>query len=288
MRIPLGSALVLIAAVLFGTTGTSQALAPSGIQPLSTGALRVLIGGPALLLLAGLRGQLVHLSTAVPKRWLLLAAVGVAAYQIFFFKAVATTGVAVGTLVTMGSSPVIAGLFGRVVGERLDRNWAVCTLLATAGCILMVLPGASASLQVDPVGILLGLSASSGYCLYLLAARRVTNQMPALLAIAVILCLAAILTLPNLAAAHWDLWLTPRGISVALFLGLFATAAAYLLLTIGLSTTPMARTATLMLAEPLVAALLGIFLLAERVALMSGVGMGLLLCGLVWMALARR
>jgi DME family drug/metabolite transporter len=50
----------------------------------------------------------------------------------------------------------------------------------------------------------------------------------------------------------------------------------------------MARTATFMLAEPLVAALLGMFLLGERVSLLSGLGMGLLLCGLVWMAVARR
>lgn len=43
----------------------------------------------------------------------------------------------------------------------------------------------------------------------------------------------------------------PRGISVALFLGLIATVASYRLLTMGLATTPMARTAIFMLADPL-------------------------------------
>jgi drug/metabolite transporter (DMT)-like permease len=56
----------------------------------------------------------------------------------------------------------------------------------------------------------------------------------------------------------------------------------------GLITLPMARTATFMLGEPLVAALLGIFLLGERGSLWSGLGMELLLSGLVWMALVRR
>jgi drug/metabolite transporter, DME family len=115
----------------------------------------------------------------------------------------------------------------------------------------------------------------------------VTDWMPSLLCIALILCVAALITAPNLLFAHWDLWFSLQGISVALFLGLIATAAAYLLLTLGLSTTPVARTATLTLAEPLVAAMLGLFLLGERVTLLSGLGMTLLLCGLVWMALKR-
>jgi DME family drug/metabolite transporter len=288
MRIAAGSALVLFGAMLFGTTGTCQALAPPGIQPLVTGALRVAISGPALLLFAAWRGHLGGLSAAIPKGWLFLAGLGVAAYQICFFKAVVATGVAVGTIVTIGSAPVIAGLFGLTVGERLDLNWGVCTLLATIGCILMALPGASAELSADPMGIALALGASCGYSLYLLAARRVTDRVPALLCIALILCVAALITAPNLLFSRWDLWLTPRGVSVALFLGLVATAAAYLLLTMGLASTPMARTATFMLAEPLVAALLGIFLLGERFSLGAGLGMGLLLCGLVWMALVRR
>lgn len=289
MRISIGSLLVLLGAVLFGTTGTCQALGPQGIQPLVTGALRVAISGPALLLFAAARGQFHGISFAsIPRGWLLLAGFGVGAYQICFFKAVVATGVAVGTIVTIGSAPVIAGIFGLFFEERLSLNWAICTLLATTGCVLMVMPGTSTGLSVDPLGIALALGASCGYCLYLLAARRVTDRIPSLLTIALILTIAALMTAPSLLFAHWDLWLTPRGISVALFLGLIATAASYLLLTMGLATTPMARTATFMLAEPLVAALLGIFLLGERLTLLSGVGMGFLLAGLVWMASARR
>ena len=289
MRIPVGSLLVLLGAVLFGTTGTCQALGPPGIQPLVTGALRVVISGPILLLFAASKGHFSGLRfTSVPIGWLLLAGVGVGAYQICFFKAVMATGVAVGTIVTIGSSPVIAGLLGLLFGERLSFNWAVCTLLAITGCALMVVPGTGAGFSADPLGIALALGASSGYSTYLLAARRVTDRIPALLTIALILTIAALVTAPNLLYARWDLWLTPHGISVALFLGLVATAAAYLCLTMGLATTPLALTATFMLGEPLVAALLGIFMLGEQVSLMSGLGMGLLLCGLVWMALARR
>ena len=43
---------VLAAAVLFGTTGTSQALGPDGATPLAIGAVRLAIGGTGLALIA--------------------------------------------------------------------------------------------------------------------------------------------------------------------------------------------------------------------------------------------
>src|SRR5262245_16654792 len=95
-----GRWLVLAAAVLFGTTGTAQAFAPPGAEPLAVGTVRLLIGGGALLALALARGVL-----DAPTRWprvpTVAAAGGVAAYQACFFAAVAATGVAVGTVVAL-------------------------------------------------------------------------------------------------------------------------------------------------------------------------------------------
>ncbi|MCK4536659.1 MAG: EamA family transporter, partial [Desulfuromonadales bacterium] len=47
---------VLGAALLWGTTGTSQTFAPAGFDPIVIGALRLAIGGVALMLLALSRG----------------------------------------------------------------------------------------------------------------------------------------------------------------------------------------------------------------------------------------
>src|SRR5690606_41636229 len=105
-----GHWLVLLAAVLWGTTGTAQALAPADASPFAVGAARVFIGGTALLLIAWrrrqLRGRTWHRGAAVA------AAAAVAAYQVCFFAGVAATGVATGTLVAIGSAPVFAGLLG--------------------------------------------------------------------------------------------------------------------------------------------------------------------------------
>lgn len=42
-------AAVLLAAALFGTTGTAQALGPDSTTPLGVGAARLAVGGPVLL-----------------------------------------------------------------------------------------------------------------------------------------------------------------------------------------------------------------------------------------------
>lgn len=64
-RLYKGFLLVILAAVLFGTTGTSQALAPAGISSTTIGSLRLIIGGPALLMMALIFGN-VRLSTFRP------------------------------------------------------------------------------------------------------------------------------------------------------------------------------------------------------------------------------
>lgn len=67
-----------------------------------------------------------------------LAAISMAAYQPLFFAGVARTDVAVGTIVAIGSPPVLAGVLGLVVhGERPGHGWAVATILAVLGCSLL-------------------------------------------------------------------------------------------------------------------------------------------------------
>ena len=51
-----GALLVLAAGVLWGTSGTTQALAPAGVSPSSIGAMRLVVGGGFLMLLALVRG----------------------------------------------------------------------------------------------------------------------------------------------------------------------------------------------------------------------------------------
>ena len=163
---------VLLAAVCFGTSGTAQALGPGG-APTSVGAVRIVVGALLLWLIAR---ALVRRRGAdgAPRALAWLAGVGVAVYQLAFFAAVDQTGVAVGTVVAIGSGPAAAGLLARVVnGEPLTGRWAAATALACAGIALLGIGGGSAS--VDPAGVALAVVAGLGYASYTVLAKRMID-----------------------------------------------------------------------------------------------------------------
>lgn len=277
---------LLGAAILWGTTGTAQAFAPPAASPVAVGVVRLVIGGVALLVLALARGTL---RQATPWPWLptALAAGSMAVYQLVFFAAVRQTGVAVGTVIAIGSAPMIAGLLGWLVrAERPSIRWLLATIFAVAGCGFLVRNGGD--LNVNALGILLALGAGASYALYALASKELVDLHPPDAVAAVAFFGGALLLAPLL----WFLdlrWLgEPRGLLAALHLGLLATAAAYALYVRGLVRIPTATAVTLSLGEPVVAALLGVVVLGERLAGMALAGLLLLLFGLGTLAVPDR
>jgi DME family drug/metabolite transporter len=283
---------ILLASVCFGTTGTAQALGPEA-DATSIGAARILIGGGALAVVAllvdfaGRRGGAIGTSAASAPgvasgsgmaTWLivLIGSAGVLAYQPAFFAGAAANGVAVGTVVALGSAPVITGGFDWLLRRRYPgRRWLVATVVATAGVALLAAatdPGGTAS---DPLGLLASLGAGAAYAVYTLAAKALldrgvtpTGSMGALFGT------AAVVSIPLLLATDASWLATGAGLAKALWLGLVATTLAYVLFGLGLGGLAPATVSTLTLAEPLTAAVLGVALLGE--ALSGGALFGLL------------
>ena len=278
--------------MLWGTTGTSQALAPQGAGPLAIGTLRLLVGGAGLLAYALWRGKRLDLR-GWPWKAILLAAVCMAAYQVLFFSGVARTGVAVGTIVGIGSSPILAGVLAFLFrGERPGWKWVIATALAVAGGSLLasatVLGVAGGSLHVEPLGLLLAIGAGGAYATFTLVSKGLLEGSSSEMALAVIFCLGALFLLPFLFTQNLTWLLQPRGIAVALHLGLVTVGVGYTLFWAGLRRVPVAMAATLTLAEPLTAGTLGVLVLGERLTLAAGLGIGLILVGLVVLSVSRQ
>jgi drug/metabolite transporter, DME family len=290
---------VLLAAALWGSTGTAAAFAPAGATPVAVGAARIGVGGLLLLLVAvpgqsggdrragpsrgragGLRALL-----APGARWQAGAgAVSVACYQITFFSAVATTGVAVGTVVAIGSAPVFTGVASRLAGgPALTRRWMLATAAAIAGAAVLVTGGKAAGVHLAGVG--LGLLAGLSYASYaVVAARLITGGMSERVVMGGLFGGGAVLLLPVLLAGPLGWLLTPSGAALALYLGGVTTAVAYLLYARGLRTVPAPVAVTLGLAEPAVAALLAVLVLGER--LTAAATAGIIMIGLALAVLA--
>jgi drug/metabolite transporter, DME family len=311
---------VVGAAVLWGTAGTAGLLV-AGVDPVSLAAARLVIGGLVLAIAAGpaMRSAasrrvgtspqaLLHtgtppvsLRTGTRPTWfrigslapaslrlgtLLPAAVAVAAYQLCYFAAVSRTGVAIGTVVAIGSGPVFTGLLSWML-DRVPptRRWAGATAVAITGCA--VLTGGGGEARAD--GILLALLGGLLYAFYAVtAARAISTGASSDAVMGVMFGGAAVVMVPVLLWTGTGWLAEPRGLLTALYLGCATTALAYFLYGRGLRTTPVATAATLALAEPAVAALLGVAVLGERLTLVSVAGLFLLGASLVAVALHDR
>jgi DME family drug/metabolite transporter len=279
---------VLLAALCFGTTGTAQALGPS-LEPAAVGAARIAVGAALLVLVAGVsRCGLPRPSNGAEARIVLLCGAFVAVYQLTFFAAVADTGVAVGTVVAIGSAPAFAGVLGRLVnGEPLTARWTAATALACGGVCLLVLGGGGAA-GVSATGVGLAALAGLGYASYAVFSKRLMDRgREPEWVMAAVFGTGAILVLPVLVVAPSGGLLTLGGALLALYLGVVTTALAYVLFARGLREIGAGETATLTLAEPLTAALLGIVALGERPAVASVAGGLLVLSGLLVLAVRR-
>ena len=280
-----GICFVLGAALLWGTTGTAQTFAPSNFDPVVIGGMRLAIGGLALLVMALSRGELKQLRDW-PFRTVLLAAASTATYQVCFFAAVAQTGVAVGTVVGIGSAPIAAGLIGFLFyNEQPGRCWLAATLLAICGCSLLILSSSKGQVQINPIGLFLALGAGTAYAVYTFAIKELLQKHSPNAVMAIIVCLAAILLFPLILQRELAWLLHPRAIAVVGYLGLFTMALSYWLFARGLLTVPVNNAVTLTLAEPMTAALLGVMLVGEKLPISAWGGLLLILGGLLILTL---
>jgi DME family drug/metabolite transporter len=276
---------VLLAAVCFGTTGTAQALGPDA-SPVTVGAARIAVG--ALLLLLAQRVAARADAGPWPRGPVLAAALGVAAYQLCFFAAVKDTGVAVGTVVALGSAPALAGAGGWLLDRRAPGGaWAAATALACAGVALLALAGGGS--EVSGPGVLLAVGAGASYAAFTLASKRLLDSgHPVEPVMARAFGWGAVLLIPVLVLGDLSWVATPGGAAMALWLGAIPTAVAYLLFARGLRHLPANEVATLTLGEPVTATLLGAIVLGERPGASAMIGIVLILAGLAVLAVPRR
>lgn len=279
---------VLVSGTLLGTAGTAVALAPAEASTTSLGVARVGIGGLILLLLLPLFGGSVrNLSNVLKRGGVWVMALSTAAFQPLFFGATEKTGVALSTVLTIGTMPLFTGLIGRVLFKApLTRIWFIATSLAVIGLLLRSWEQLE---NTDALGIVMALGAGLATGCYVNGAKFELNrgghpvELPA-----VAYTLSALLLLPLLVGDSLAWMTTSSGILTAIYLGAISMALANTLQVVGLKRLSPAPTATLLLADPLTATILGIWVLDESITLIATIGLALVAIGLVMQGFAER
>lgn len=277
-----GIAMILLAAMLWGTTGTAQSLAGGGLPPAWVGALRLLMASAFFLLWWLLMPRAP--SHGLDARRLLAAGLCMAVYNLAFFAGVRATGIAAGTAVAIGSGPIWAGLLQWAFTRRWPAAaWWGGTLLAVAGGVLLVAEPSSAGGQpLSMGGIGLCLLAGLSYAAYTLLNKRLVTQADPAQVTGIVFGLAALLALPVAWMSGGAPVLAGPALAVVAYLGVVATGVSYLLFSRALRHVSGSTGVTLALGEPVTAFVLAVAVVGERPAWMALAGLLAVLAGLAW------
>ena len=275
--------LVVLAAVCFATTGTAQQLGPDGSSPLGVATIRFFIGSIALYFLSVLRPAHQPVSNRQSlAAWVWIAtALGQALYGAAFFSAVRSTGVAVGTVVALGSAPLITGAITAISSRKAPSiSWLVTTVFAIVGMSLIVASGKES--QVTISGVALALCAGFGYALFALGSKTIlSNGVSSELAMARVFGIASIMLAPTLFFVNLN-WLTESdAIVMVLWLGIVTLALAYWSYAAGLRHLEPSQTTLITLVEPVVATVLGVLALNERPSTVAWIGVLIVIASLL-------
>ncbi|MEU6043095.1 DMT family transporter [Streptomyces griseus] len=294
--LPVGRGLLylVVAGVAWGTAGAAASLIfrVSDLGPLALSFWRC-AGG--LLLLAGalaLRPRRAPRKPEPRRRRLLRilgTGIGLTVFQSAYFAAVEATGLAVGTVVTLGAGPVLIAVGARLLlGERLGGGGLAAVTGALTGLVVLVLGGEGG--DVVPAGVLLALLSAAGYAAITLLTRwlgRDGDGGDALTTSAWAFGIGAVGLLPmalaeglvpHTAETGQVLWLL-------VYVAAVPTALAYALYFAGAAAVRSATVSVIMLLEPVSAAVIAVTVLRERLTTATVLGT-LLLTAVAGLALA--
>ncbi|MFD4375563.1 DMT family transporter [Streptomyces sp. NPDC058486] len=322
--LPVGRSLVylVVAGIAWGTAGAAGSLVfrNSDMGPLAlsfwrcAGGLLLLLAVPALRMLRTprmpRRGRAVVVSAspvassgassdASPvvetRRTRLIrivgTGVGLAVFQTAYFAAVESTGLAVGTVVTLGAGPVLIAVGARVtMGERLGLGGLAAVVGALAGLAVLVLGGGGA--EVRPAGVGYAVLSAAGFAALTLLTRWLgrsgAGAAGSLASTAWTFGVSALVVLP-LAVVEGLLPHTEdvvRLLLLLLYVAAIPTALAYALYFAGAAVVRAATVSVIMLLEPVSAALLAVTVLDEELTVTTVLGTVLLLAAVTGLALA--
>jgi DME family drug/metabolite transporter len=224
------------------------------------------------------------------ERWRLvsLAAAAVAVYPLAFYSSMHLSGVAIGTVVSIGSAPVAAALIERFADHKLlNRRWLFGALLAVSGAGLLSFAahGPDGSGAADPwapaAGVLLGLVAGGTYALYSWAAHRlIGGGITSRAAMGAVFGLGGLLLMPVLAVTGRPLLDSWTNVAVGAYMALVPMFAGYVLFGWGLARIRASTATGISLLETVVAAVLAVLVVGERLPALGWLGVAVVLAGL--------
>lgn len=283
----LGVALILVAALLWGTLGIAfRGLQELGATAVAIGFWRALIAAPVIGLFLLVR-QPAHLKVAVRDLPLLMGygLVSVALFFVVYAAAVQYASVAVAAVLLYTAPAWVIVLAAVLFHETITLQKGIAVILTFIGVALVAGIADIGNLNVSFLGLVTGLGAGFTYATFSLFGKAALKNYAPTTTIFYGLLFGALFLLPFV----WQEWTaflaplnTPQGWGWILYMGILPTAGSFWLYMAGLGYLGDAgRASVLATLEPVIAALLGFLVLNEALSSVQLIGGGLVLVGIM-------
>jgi drug/metabolite transporter (DMT)-like permease len=292
-----GVALCLLSAVGFGLMAIfAKEAFRSDVSVTTLLAVRFTLAACAFWVIIAARRARATTSEAPTRRIVLvglaLGGVGYAAQSGAFFGALTHIDASLAALLLYTYPALVFGIaivlgrrapFPEGPGSGADRPRVIALGLATAGAALVLAGGGAGAL--DPLGVVLALTAAVLYSVYILVSERVVGHIDAFLLGALITTGAAVtLSIAGLVSGSLRLDFEPAGWAWIAALGLGSTVIAISAFLAGLNLVGPATAAIVSTIEPVVTVALAMAFFAERLGAVQVVGGVLVLTAVVLLA----
>lgn len=283
----LGAAFVLCAACLWATFGIfAKFLYEGGFEPLELASVRAAVAFAGIALFALLR----RASVRVPVRSLPFFAgygiLGFAFFGLVFFAALERTTVSIAVALLYTAPAFVVVMSALLWRERIGTLKLVSLLLVLCGVLLVT--GAAGSLvrgaaTLPATALLLGLGSGLGYALYTLFSKVATERHGPLPSLFWSFAFAT-LGLGVFADPVTPFVRSPSYALLLIALGIVPTILPYAFYLVALRDLRASTAAMLASLEPGVAAVLAALLLGERMDLLQGAGLTLVVVAAILLA----
>lgn len=275
---------VLFAAACWGCIGLfTRYLSGLGMSPLAIAFFRSFA---AAAMLAGWLGVRDRKTFRIRARdiWMFVGTgfVSIGCFNVFYFMTQTYTTLSVAA-VLLYTAPFFVIFMSRLFfKERITRQKTCAVVLAFAGCLFVTGLVGGGSVSLAPIAIVTGLGSAICYALYSIfgqvALARYAPMTVTFYSLFISACSMGIV----FAASGADLPPVSGGMVLGICgLGLFSTALPYIFYTRGLARLAPSKASVLAFAEPMVATLVGIFVLHEPITLPAVLGIALIFAGIV-------